>query len=225
MSWIQHSAQFNRHYCSIYTVQWWAKTIEEVAAKLLQLSLTLTPDVTEVAQSDTDATGLAQILPASLYAPAAAAAAAAAASASASAATDGDSDSAPVSLCSFRVQTHPKSVRGALLSTVSQRVQLRPHAFSHVLFVVQAYGKFYVGIEGRDLFHLPHGSFEERVPKGALHASESAADVLCRAYFKLQETFLMDHALRDRIAKGSVGQVAGSHWRSAVWRGTTWQWQ
>jgi len=201
VSWIQHSTQFNRHYCSIYTVQFWAKTLEEVAAKVLQLSHTLTADTTAeaAAQADSDAAGLAQVLPASFYAPAVAASSSAPASAA-------DGSSAPASSsCSFRVQTHPKSVRASLLSTMSPLVQLHPHSFTHVLFVVHAYSKFYVGIGDRSLYHLVHGSFEECVPRGTLHAPDDAAataDVLSRAYFKLQESFLMDHKLRERVEKG-----------------------
>jgi 23S rRNA U2552 (ribose-2'-O)-methylase RlmE/FtsJ len=205
----QHSELLNRHFDSLFITKHQAKSPEEMSEKLVQLC--------EEWQKQYDASGAKPSPPqaeliASLTAKVAATTAAAAAS-SASSSDLASTAGAPFS-CILRMQSYPKSMRPALLSALSPRILMSPRDFTHVLFVVHTYGKYFFSLEPAELYVLPAhqvASQQQSPPVGKQPAapgqslaasSASNAEILSRAFYKMEESFLMDDALRTRITPG-----------------------
>ena len=91
---------------------------------------------------------------------------------------------------------------------------MSPRHYTHVLFVVYSYGKYFFSLEPGDLYVLPAhqvASQQKTPPVGKQPAAPGQSlatgpagntEILSRAYHKLEESFLMDDALRARITPG-----------------------
>lgn len=136
-------------------------------------------------------------------------ASATATTAAATATTDANSDSnSPLSPI-LRIQTYPKSIRNDILTKLSPRIQLNPRDYTHVLFVVNMYGKYFFGVESKDLYVLPIHQLTADSPPNVTSPPNNQREVdssvvLSRAYHKMEESFLVDEGLAKRIKPGSV---------------------
>ena len=203
-----HSDLLHRHFDMLFVTKHQANTPEELSQKLVLLC--------EEWQKQYVVSG-AKFLPVQEELIASLTAKAAAASAD-SAAADHTTMLPPAATAPFsclpRMQSYPKSMRPGLLAALSPRILMSPRHYTHVLFVVYTSGKYFFSLEPATLYVQPSQQVaaEQKIPpmgkqpaapgQSLATGSDNNTEILSRAYHKMEESFLMDDALRARIKPG-----------------------